>query len=171
MAVERNSLELERERVGEEIKHWQQYLTLLQIRNGKLYIPVPKASPAQAVVGASGDTGAAKTATPAPVAPSQKKEDVKIQTSGGDSDRKPSEPSGETQNKKPATNKERGVPKGQAPPASTANEEVDVGRLDFRIGKIVEVDRHPDADSLYVEKIDVGEATLRTVVSGLVSFF
>uniref|UniRef100_A0A8D2KEG0 Tyrosine--tRNA ligase n=1 Tax=Urocitellus parryii TaxID=9999 RepID=A0A8D2KEG0_UROPR len=31
-------------------------------------------------------------------------------------------------------------------------------------------DEHPDADSLYVEKIDVGEAEPRTVVSGLVQF-
>lgn len=30
-------------------------------------------------------------------------------------------------------------------------------RLDIRVGKIVEVSRHPDADSLYVEKIDLGE--------------
>lgn len=30
--------------------------------------------------------------------------------------------------------------------------------------------QHPDADSLYVEKIDVGEAEPRTVVSGLVHF-
>lgn len=45
---------------------------------------------------------------------------------------------------------------------------VDVGRLDFRVGKIVAVKKHPDADSLYVEEIDVGEGTPRTVVSGLV---
>ena len=30
--------------------------------------------------------------------------------------------------------------------------------------------QHPDADSLYLEKIDVGEAEPRTVVSGLVAF-
>jgi tyrosyl-tRNA synthetase len=30
--------------------------------------------------------------------------------------------------------------------------------------------QHPDADSLYIEKIDVGEAEPRTVVSGLVQF-
>jgi tRNA-binding EMAP/Myf-like protein len=29
---------------------------------------------------------------------------------------------------------------------------------------------HPDADSLYVEQIDVGEAEPRTVVSGLVKY-
>ncbi|KAI8798609.1 aminoacyl tRNA synthase complex-interacting multifunctional protein 1 [Biomphalaria glabrata] len=45
---------------------------------------------------------------------------------------------------------------------------VDVSRLDLRIGKIVSVEKHPDADSLYVEKVDVGEGHHRTVVSGLV---
>ena len=29
---------------------------------------------------------------------------------------------------------------------------VDVSRLDFRIGRIISVERHPDADSLYVEQ-------------------
>lgn len=29
---------------------------------------------------------------------------------------------------------------------------------------------HPDADSLYVEQIDIGEAEPRTVVSGLVKY-
>ncbi|VDP90116.1 unnamed protein product, partial [Echinostoma caproni] len=47
---------------------------------------------------------------------------------------------------------------------------VDVGRLDMRVGRIVEVERHPGADSLYVEKVDLGEGRLRTVVSGLVKF-
>ncbi|XP_050325903.1 aminoacyl tRNA synthase complex-interacting multifunctional protein 1 [Bactrocera neohumeralis] len=47
---------------------------------------------------------------------------------------------------------------------------VDVGRLDMRVGKIIEVGRHPDADSLYLEKIDCGEPQPRTVVSGLVKF-
>ncbi|XP_028178690.1 aminoacyl tRNA synthase complex-interacting multifunctional protein 1 isoform X1 [Ostrinia furnacalis] len=46
---------------------------------------------------------------------------------------------------------------------------VDVRKLDFRIGKIIEISKHPDADSLYVEKIDCGEANPRTVVSGLVN--
>jgi len=30
--------------------------------------------------------------------------------------------------------------------------------LDIRVGKIVEVSKHPDADALYVEKIDVGKS-------------
>jgi len=46
----------------------------------------------------------------------------------------------------------------------------DFGKLDLRVGRIVEVARHPDADGLYVEKIDLGEAEPRQVVSGLVKF-
>lgn len=45
---------------------------------------------------------------------------------------------------------------------------VDVSRLNMKIGKIVEVEKHPDADALYVEKVDVGEEKPRTIVSGLV---
>ncbi|WIA39334.1 hypothetical protein OEZ86_005446 [Tetradesmus obliquus] len=46
---------------------------------------------------------------------------------------------------------------------------VDISRIDIRVGLITKAWRHPDADSLYVEEIDVGEATgPRTVVSGLV---
>lgn len=41
-------------------------------------------------------------------------------------------------------------------------------KLDIRVGKIIEIQKHPDADSLYVSKIDVGDSSgPRTVVSGL----
>jgi tRNA-binding EMAP/Myf-like protein len=45
-----------------------------------------------------------------------------------------------------------------------------VGRLDLRVGLIIKAEKHPDADSLYVEQVDVGEVQPRTVVSGLVKF-
>jgi tRNA-binding EMAP/Myf-like protein len=46
---------------------------------------------------------------------------------------------------------------------------VDVARLDLRVGLIRKAWRHPDADSLYVEEMDLGEESgPRTVVSGLV---
>jgi len=38
----------------------------------------------------------------------------------------------------------------------------------MRIGLIESAKRHPDADSLYVEEVNVGEAKNRTIVSGLV---
>ncbi|KAJ8281073.1 hypothetical protein GJAV_G00063190 [Gymnothorax javanicus] len=47
---------------------------------------------------------------------------------------------------------------------------VDVSRLDMRVGRIITAEKHPDADTLYVEQIDVGEAAPRTVVSGLVKY-
>lgn len=46
----------------------------------------------------------------------------------------------------------------------------ELSRLEMRVGRIVSVERHPDADSLYVEKIDVGEEEPRTIVSGLVQY-
>ncbi|KIM43369.1 hypothetical protein M413DRAFT_444195 [Hebeloma cylindrosporum] len=43
--------------------------------------------------------------------------------------------------------------------------------IDLRVGHIVDVIKHPDADGLYVEQIDLGEDTgPRTVVSGLVNY-
>jgi aminoacyl tRNA synthase complex-interacting multifunctional protein 1 len=40
--------------------------------------------------------------------------------------------------------------------------------IDIRVGKILSVERHSNADGLYVEKIDAGEEKPRTVCSGLV---
>ncbi|KAG6741540.1 hypothetical protein POTOM_054802 [Populus tomentosa] len=61
-------------------------------------------------------------------------------------------------------------------PASEANSkgsverEISITRLDIRVGLIKKVQKHPDADSLYVEEIDLGEGDCRTVVSGLVKY-
>ena len=45
-------------------------------------------------------------------------------------------------------------------------------KLDIRIGEILAVENHPNADSLYVTKINCGDSTgPRTVVSGLVKYF
>lgn len=60
--------------------------------------------------------------------------------------------------------------KGATPAAAAAATEDGPHRLDIRVGKIVEVSKHPDADSLYVEKIDLGEAVPRTIVSALTNF-
>ncbi|KAJ8913609.1 hypothetical protein NQ315_013431 [Exocentrus adspersus] len=53
---------------------------------------------------------------------------------------------------------------------SNVSDELLPSRLDIRIGKIVDISLHPDAQSLYVEKIDLGEESPRIVVSGLVNF-
>lgn len=49
-----------------------------------------------------------------------------------------------------------------------ANNLPPIARVDLRVGKIVEIEKHPNADRLYIEKVDFGEAEPRTVVSGLV---
>jgi aminoacyl tRNA synthase complex-interacting multifunctional protein 1 len=41
-------------------------------------------------------------------------------------------------------------------------------RIDLRVGKIVKIEKHPNADRLYVEHVDLGEGENRIVVSGLV---
>lgn len=46
----------------------------------------------------------------------------------------------------------------------------ELSRLEIRVGKVLECGPHPDADTLYVEKVDVGEDEPRTIVSGLVKF-
>uniref|UniRef100_A0A3P9BS70 Aminoacyl tRNA synthase complex-interacting multifunctional protein 1 n=1 Tax=Maylandia zebra TaxID=106582 RepID=A0A3P9BS70_9CICH len=48
-----------------------------------------------------------------------------------------------------------------------AKKQVDVSRLDLRIGRVVTAQQIPDTDGLFVEQIDVGEAFPRTVVSEL----
>jgi tRNA-binding EMAP/Myf-like protein len=57
-----------------------------------------------------------------------------------------------------------------APAAAAAAAASPVTGLDIRIGRITKVEKHPDADSLYVEEVDVGEPEPRTIVSGLVQF-
>ncbi|BBN15558.1 methionyl-tRNA synthetase [Marchantia polymorpha subsp. ruderalis] len=96
----------------------------------------------QADRAAADATAAATTGTPA-VSKGDTKKNVK------------SSKGGEAKSKKSATEVK------DAPPAA---------RLDIRVGLITKVQKHPDADSLYVEEIDVGEAAPRTVVSGLVKF-
>ncbi|XP_068213611.1 tyrosine--tRNA ligase, cytoplasmic-like isoform X1 [Palaemon carinicauda] len=66
----------------------------------------------------------------------------------------------------PPPKKTKSAPKA----AAAGGDEFVPSKFDMRVGKIVEISRHPDAESLYVEKIDIGEEEPRTIVSGLVKF-
>ncbi|KMY92379.1 aminoacyl tRNA synthase complex-interacting multifunctional protein 1 [Drosophila simulans] len=143
--VERQKQELIKENaaLAKEVEAALAQLVQLELRNGKKQIPVP---------GARGlCTSAAPVVPPAEAGPATAAQAPKPV-------KEPKEK--KVKEKKPAAEKPVAAP--EAP--------VDVGRLDLRVGKIVEVGRHPDADSLYLEKIDCGEAAPRTVVSGLVKF-
>ncbi|KAI4896547.1 hypothetical protein NFI96_028695 [Prochilodus magdalenae] len=69
----------------------------------------------------------------------------------------------------PEASKNKFAAKGN-PKNAAEEDDVVPSRLDLRVGKIVSVEKHPDADSLYLEKIDIGEEQPRTVVSGLVAY-
>jgi methionine--tRNA ligase beta chain len=43
-------------------------------------------------------------------------------------------------------------------------------RMEIVVGKIISCEKHPDADSLYVEQIDCGNGDVRQIVSGLVNY-
>ncbi|KAK2715831.1 tyrosine--tRNA ligase, cytoplasmic-like isoform X1 [Artemia franciscana] len=60
--------------------------------------------------------------------------------------------------------------KTKGPAKAKPVDETGPHQLDIRVGKIVSVKRHPEADSLYVEEIDLGEERPRTIVSGLVEY-
>jgi methionine--tRNA ligase beta chain len=62
-------------------------------------------------------------------------------------------------------------PAAVASSPSTATAISELSQMEIRVGKVVEIGKHPEADSLYVEKVDVGELCgPRTIVSGLVAF-
>ncbi|XP_053310752.1 tyrosine--tRNA ligase, cytoplasmic [Spea bombifrons] len=68
----------------------------------------------------------------------------------------------------PDPSKQKNAAKGTA--KNAVQEEIDPSLLDLRVGKVLNVNRHPDADTLYVQAVDVGEENPRTVVSGLVQY-
>lgn len=43
----------------------------------------------------------------------------------------------------------------------------DFAKLDLRVGVIVKVEPHPNADKLFVMKVNLGEESERTIVAGL----
>nr|GAT60310.1 predicted protein [Mycena chlorophos] len=88
---------------------------------------------------------------------------------------KPKKEKKEKKEKAPPVGEDAGGKKKGGAPAKAAAAE-DSGEpvpsmIDLRVGHIVDIMKHPDADGLYVEQIDLGEESgPRTVVSGLVHY-
>ena len=74
-------------------------------------------------------------------------------------------PKKEKADRKPVGTSEEGrKKKGESPPKQAAADEVDEPQpsmIDLRVGKIVEISKHPDADSLYVEVSSIPPAHKR----------
>ncbi|XP_054710542.1 aminoacyl tRNA synthase complex-interacting multifunctional protein 1-like [Uloborus diversus] len=156
-----NELKEKNTRLKLELEYWKSKVIEVEVMNGIQQYPLPSSSvkvPAakvelkDAALSSSSDVVDSKSSE----APS-KADDYKSK-------------SGVNKEKQTKTAKPEKKPKEK--PASTKEEdrEVNVSRLDFRVGRILSAKKHPDAESLYVEEIDVGEEKPRTVVSGLVKF-
>lgn len=64
---------------------------------------------------------------------------------------------------------------GASPPAAPAAPATitiqEFKRLDLRIGKIVAAEDHPNANKLYVLKVDIGGGEIRQIVAGIKDFY
>ncbi|XP_063165828.1 aminoacyl tRNA synthase complex-interacting multifunctional protein 1 isoform X2 [Candoia aspera] len=145
---EEKKLRVENAKLKKEIEVLKQELIQAEIRNGVKQISVP---PSNMVSAVSFSEGFSQTS--AAEAPSGPKE----------------QPKGANEEKKKDKTEKKGEKKEKK--QSAANDDSrpsDVSRLDLRIGCIMTAKKHPDADTLYIEEVDVGEGNPRTVVSGLV---
>lgn len=74
---------------------------------------------------------------------------------------------------KPVINKNKHEKKKSSNPApsssssSVVQDQPDICKLEFKVGKIIKAWVHPEADKLYCEEIDVGEEKPRLIASGL----
>lgn len=147
---EEKKLMVENAKLKMDIEDLKKQLFEMERSRGVKEVPMPSAEPSIQCV--SKPTAAEPPAPAAPSAPATKTPPAK---NNDDTKKMKAEKKGEKKEKKPA-----------APPQEEAK--ADVSRLDLRVGRIISAEKHPDADSLYVEQVDVGDAAPRTVVSGLV---
>ncbi|XP_040185613.1 aminoacyl tRNA synthase complex-interacting multifunctional protein 1 isoform X2 [Rana temporaria] len=144
---EEKKLRVENAKLKKEVDALKDQLVKTEKKNGVKQIGIP-----------SSTTAVSTSATSQPVAePANVKRSPQAPKAGGEDKKKKEKPEkkGDKKEKKPAVADDEARP-------------VDVSRLDLRVGCIISAKKHPDADSLYVEEVDVGEAAPRTVVSGLV---
>ncbi|XP_060013788.1 aminoacyl tRNA synthase complex-interacting multifunctional protein 1 [Lagenorhynchus albirostris] len=152
---EEKKLRVENAKLKKEIEELKQELIKAEIQNGVKQIPFPSGIPLQADSAVSENV---IQSIPITAISSGAKEQIK---GGGGEEEKMKE-----KIEKKGEKKEK---KQQPAGGSADSKPIDVSRLDLRIGCIITARKHPDADSLYVEEVDVGETALRTVVSGLVN--
>ncbi|XP_006027630.1 aminoacyl tRNA synthase complex-interacting multifunctional protein 1 isoform X3 [Alligator sinensis] len=149
---EEKKLRVENAKLKKEIEGLKQELIQAEIRNGVKQI----APPPSGTISTAFFSEDLPQPTPLTASPSDPKDQIK----GGEEEKK----------KKDKEEKKGEKKEKKHPPAAGGDDSkpIDVSRLDLRVGCIITAKKHPDADSLYVEEVDVGEASPRTVVSGLV---
>ncbi|XP_030046636.1 aminoacyl tRNA synthase complex-interacting multifunctional protein 1 isoform X2 [Microcaecilia unicolor] len=152
---EEKKLRVENVKLKKEIEALKMQLVQTEMKNGVKQVALPGSASVQARPPAS-----STTAVQQPESTSVSTPALKDQAKGGEEKKKKDkvDKKGEKKEKK------------QPVQVEDATKPVDVSCLDLRVGCIVTAKKHPDADSLYVEEVDVGEAVPRTVVSGLVKY-
>ncbi|KAK0201895.1 hypothetical protein DFS33DRAFT_1030352 [Desarmillaria ectypa] len=109
---------------------------------------------------------ASSTPTQAPSPPAEKSSKEASPAAEG----KPQQKKEKKEKKKDIVTQDSGKKKAGKAPAADEGEPVP-SMIDLRVGHIIDVKKHPDADGLYIEQVDIGEETgPRTVVSGLVNY-
>ncbi|XP_012879245.1 PREDICTED: aminoacyl tRNA synthase complex-interacting multifunctional protein 1 [Dipodomys ordii] len=151
---EEKKLRVENEKLKKEIEELKQELIQAEIQNGVKQIPLLSSTLLQ------GNSPASENMV----------QSTTVAISSGPKEQIKGEGGEEKKVKEKADKKgEKKEKKQQALAGSADSKPIDVSRLDLRIGCILAAKKHPDADSLYVEEVDVGETAPRTVVSGLVN--
>ncbi|KAK1175819.1 aminoacyl tRNA synthase complex-interacting multifunctional protein 1-like isoform X1 [Acipenser oxyrinchus oxyrinchus] len=143
---EEKKLRVENAKLKKDVEELKKQLIEKEKRNGVKQIAVPTAAAVQSSSKVLVSEIVKPAASTAPAVPANKEKSPK---------------ENEDKKKKKGENKKSIGGEDESKP-------IDVSRLDLRVGRIMTAKKHPDADSLYVEEVDVGEATPRTVVSGLV---
>ncbi|XP_017528185.1 aminoacyl tRNA synthase complex-interacting multifunctional protein 1 [Manis javanica] len=151
---EEKKLRVENAKLKKEIEELKQELIQAEIQNGVKQIPFPSGTLLQANSTVSKNV---IQSTPLTTVSSGAQEQIKGR-GGEEKVKEKTEKKGEKKEKKQ-----------QAVAGGDNSKPIDVSRLDLRIGCIITARKHPDADSLYVEEVDIGEPAPRTVVSGLVN--
>ncbi|EFB27855.1 hypothetical protein PANDA_013656, partial [Ailuropoda melanoleuca] len=151
---EEKKLRVENAKLKKEIEELKQELIQAEIQNGVKQIPFPSGALLQANSTVSENVIQSRPITTVTSG-------AKEQIGGGAEEKKMKE--------KIEVKGEKKEKKQQSVAGSADSKPVDVSRLDLRVGCIITARKHPDADSLYVEEVDVGETAPRTVVSGLVN--
>ena len=78
----------------------------------------------------------------------------------------------ETSFKKKANDNNKSVGSSSSSSSSSSNSsEIDISKLDIRVGVIQKAWEHPDADKLFCEEIDIGEDEPRQIASGLRDYY
>ncbi|GAB1601243.1 aminoacyl tRNA synthase complex-interacting multifunctional protein 1-like [Argonauta hians] len=139
---EEERIRVENERLKCEVDDYKKKLMLAEIGNGIRQIPLPNKRNLNQI---SEDPRVSPT----------KEVEVKKPKAEVKSEIKPTAPVAKPQPK----------PAAKSEPKSS---DIDVSKLKILVGFVKSAKKHPDADKMYVEEVDMGEEKPRSVVSGLV---